>query len=123
MNKKYLSAVILLLLNLNIVLAQKKYKPKWESLTNYEIPEWFKDVKFGIFIHWGPTTVPAHGAEWYGYNMWTEGEEETLGNPGTEPSGDYKYHVENFGKPEDFGYTKFIPMFKAEKFDSRWRTL
>ena len=22
---------------------------------NYTIPEWFKDAKFGIFIHWGCT--------------------------------------------------------------------
>ncbi len=99
---------------------QKLYKPDWESLMQYEIPQWLKDAKFGIFIHWGPTTVPAYGAsEWYGFNMWNEGEPDALGNPATEPSDSYEYHVRNFGKPEDFGYTKFIPMFKAEEFDAK----
>lgn len=32
---------------------------------NYTIPEWFKDAKFGIFIHWGVYSVPAYGSEWY----------------------------------------------------------
>ena len=120
MNTKYFLATLIIAFTLNISSAQEKYKPEWESLLQYETPEWFKDVKFGIFIHWGPTTVPAYGgAEWYGYHMWNEGAVEALGNPAKEPSGDYKYHVENFGKPEDFGYTKFIPMFKAEKFDAK----
>ena len=100
--------------------AQKKYKPTWESLLEYETPEWFRDVKFGIFIHWGPTTVPAYGtAEWYAFNMWNEGTVDALGNPSKKPSSAYKYHVENFGPPEDFGYTKFIPMFKAENFNAK----
>ncbi|MEM6644442.1 MAG: alpha-L-fucosidase [Bacteroidota bacterium] len=101
--------------------AQKnKYQPTWESLMSYQIPDWYKDAKFGIFIHWGPTTVPAFGsAEWYGFHMWNEGKVDALGNPSTEPSKAYAYHVANYGKPEDFGYTKFIPMFKAENFDAK----
>src|SRR5271154_6664244 len=29
------------------------YRADWESLKTYEIPDWFRDAKFGIFIHWG----------------------------------------------------------------------
>ena len=29
------------------------------SLNKRQCPEWFKDAKLGIFIHWGPYTVPA----------------------------------------------------------------
>jgi len=97
----------------------KKYSADWESLLKYEIPEWYKDAKFGIFIHWGPTTVPAYGSEWYGFHMWNEGEVDALGNPAKKPSGAYKFHVQNFGKPEEIGYTKFIPEFKAEQFDAK----
>jgi hypothetical protein len=25
-----------------------------ESLQHYEVPEWFRDAKFGIWAHWGP---------------------------------------------------------------------
>ncbi|HPU43642.1 MAG TPA: alpha-L-fucosidase, partial [Dictyoglomaceae bacterium] len=37
----------------NINLPEGPFEPKWESLKNYKIPEWYKDAKFGIFIHFG----------------------------------------------------------------------
>ncbi|GAF01925.1 alpha-L-fucosidase [Saccharicrinis fermentans] len=118
MNCKHAIIAFFIALPLMTLSAQKKYKPEWESLLKYETPEWFKDVKFGIFIHC-PTTVPANNSEWYGYHMWNEGQVDALGNPSQEASNAYKNHVKDFGKPEDFGYTKFIPMFKAEKFDAK----
>ena len=36
-----------------------KYLPTWESLNEHTLPKWFMDAKFGIFIHWGPYSVPA----------------------------------------------------------------
>ncbi|HEV2205664.1 MAG TPA: alpha-L-fucosidase, partial [Candidatus Acidoferrales bacterium] len=30
------------------------YKPTWESLLQYECPEWYRDAKFGIWNHWSP---------------------------------------------------------------------
>lgn len=41
------------------------YEPNWTSLKNYTVPEWFKDDKLGIFIHWGIYSVPAFDNEWY----------------------------------------------------------
>jgi alpha-L-fucosidase len=36
----------------------------------------------------------------------------------------YKYHVENYGLPSEFGYKDFVPMFKAQKFDAdEWADL
>ncbi|WP_075601582.1 alpha-L-fucosidase [Saccharicrinis aurantiacus] len=119
MNKfKFIATLLTICFSLS-VFAQKPYKADWESLKKYEIPQWYKDAKFGIFIHWGPTTVPAKDSEWYGYHMWNEGTVDALGNPTSEPSRAYQYHVENFGKPEDYGYTKFIPEFKAENFNAK----
>ena len=43
------------------------YHDNWESLSQYQVPKWYKDAKFGIFIHWGAFTVPEFGKK-YPYN-------------------------------------------------------
>jgi alpha-L-fucosidase len=91
---------------------QGPFRPDWESLQKYEVPEWYKDAKFGIFIHWGVYSVPAFGNEWYPRNMYREGSDE------------YKHHIATYGSQEKFGYKDFVPMFKAEKFDpTAWAEL
>jgi alpha-L-fucosidase len=88
------------------------FRPDWESLRNYEVPEWYKDAKFGIFIHWGAYSVPAYGNEWYPRNMYMPGSDE------------YKHHIATYGTQDKFGYKDFLPMFKAEHFDpSAWAEL
>ncbi len=84
---------------------QGPFRPDWESLQNYEVPEWYKDAKFGIFIHWGVYSVPAFGNEWYPRNMYREESDE------------YKHHIATYGAVDKFGYKDFVPMFKAEHFD------
>ena len=84
----------------------------WQSLESYQVPDWYRDAKFGIFIHWGVYSVPAFANEWYPRNMYAEGSDE------------YKHHLATYGPPDKFGYKDFIPMFKAEKFDaSAWAQL
>ncbi len=78
----------------------------WDSLGAYRVPEWYRDAKFGIFIHWGVYSVPAFGNEWYPRDMYLEG------NPV------FKHHVETYGPQSKFGYKDFIPMFRAEHFDA-----
>src|ERR1700693_4611041 len=40
------------------------FRPTWESIQqNYKDPEWFRDAKFGIMMHWGIYAVPANGSE------------------------------------------------------------
>lgn len=34
------------------------YQPTQESLNAHRAPDWFDDAKFGVFIHWGPYSVP-----------------------------------------------------------------
>lgn len=97
-----------------------KYKPNWESISQYEIPEWFADAKFGIFIHWGAYSVPAYGSEWYPRRMYEKeivrnGKGEVKQNAKDEI---YQYHKAKYGDPSEFGYKDFIPMFKAENFDA-----
>ncbi len=89
-----------------------RYEPTWESLKQYQAPQWYMDAKFGIFIHWGVYCVPAFGNEWYPRNMY---------QPGTP---EFEHHVKTYGPQNKFGYKDFIPMFKAEKFDpAAWAEL
>ena len=75
-----------------------------ESLQQYECPEWFRDAKFGIYMHWGVYSVAEMG-EWYARKLYIEG------------GPDYEHHVKTYGHPSEFGYKDFIPMWKAENFD------
>ncbi|MDC0935810.1 alpha-L-fucosidase [Pirellulales bacterium] len=94
------------------VARQGPFQPRWESLGRFETPSWYRDAKFGIFIHWGPYSVPAFGSEWYPRNMYRQ------------KSREFNYHLEHFGPHAEFGYKDFIPMFKAKKFDpQQWATL
>jgi alpha-L-fucosidase len=86
------------------------YQPNWESLSQYKCPEWYKDAKFGIFIHWGVYSVPAFGSEWYPRWMY----KDTLAW-GTNY---YRHHLKTYGTQDKFGYKDFIPLFKAERFDA-----
>jgi alpha-L-fucosidase len=88
------------------------FRPEWQSLANYQVPDWYKDAKFGIFIHWGLYAVPAFGSEQYPRAMYTEGSKV------------YKHHLETYGPLNKFGYKDFIPMFKAERYDpAAWARL
>lgn len=92
---------------INDCIENGKYKDTWESLQQYEIPEWYKKARFGIFIHWGVYSVPAFGNEWYSRNMYIQGTKE------------YEHHIKTYGAHKDFGYKDFIPMFKAENFNPK----
>ena len=51
------------------------YKPTWDSLLQYEAPEWYRDAKFGIWAHWSPQCVPEAG-DWYARNMYIQGNKQ-----------------------------------------------
>ena len=87
--------------------AQQMYQPTWESLSGYQCPDWFRDAKFGIFIHWGVYSVPAFSNEWYPRQMYDR--KDTFV---------FNHHVRTYGPQDKFGYKDFIPMFKAEKFNA-----
>ncbi len=44
----------------------KKFEAELGSLKQHQVPEWYEDAKFGIFIHWGLFSVPgfagSHGS-------------------------------------------------------------
>jgi alpha-L-fucosidase len=67
------------------------YQANWDSLLQYDAPEWYRDAKFGIWAHWSPQCVPEYG-DWYARNRYMEG------------SPDYKFQNSNYGPPSTFGY-------------------
>jgi len=90
------------------------YRPDWVNIIHhYEQPQWYKDAKFGIFIHWGVYSVPAAENEWYPRNMYQSRE------------GAYKDFQTRFRNGDDTrGYKDFIPQFKAENFNANtWAAL
>ena len=108
-NHYFLRAATCLLISLCSLIygirAQNLFQPSWNSLSHYRTPDWYRDAKFGIFIHWGVYSVPAFGSEWYPRNMYQQGSDE------------FKHHREVYGDQSKFGYKDFIPKFKAEKFN------
>jgi len=90
----------------------KKYPYDWKALENFPVAKWFDDGKFGIFIHWGPYSVPGYRpggrgyAEWFPSNLYRDSKDF------------YPLMKKLFGAaPPEFGYKDIIPRFKAEKWD------
>jgi len=82
-----------------------KFSPTWDSLRQYQVPDWFRNAKFGIWACFGPQNVPEDG-DWYARNMYVEG------------SAQNKYHVKHYGPPSEFGFKDVIHTWKAENFDA-----
>ena len=83
------------------------YQPNWESLDKRPTPQWFKDSKFGIFIHWGVYAVPGWStkgnyAEWYQQGLQTN------------DTARQKFHKAKFGNRT---YYDLANDFKAELFN------
>jgi alpha-L-fucosidase len=97
---------------IDAVIAQGPFRAEWESLETQTVPAWYRDGKFGIFIHWGAYAVPAFGNEWYPRNMYRR------------DTAEFRHHVETYGTQDRFGYKDFIPQFRAERFEPvQWAAL
>ena len=107
-----LTSIILFIFVLNL---SAQYQSNWQSLDEREIPSWWEDAKFGIFIHWGLYSVPAYAPanEVEGiYEKYAEHYYNRLltGNKFFED-----FHTKHYGK--NFKYADFAPMFKAKYFN------
>ncbi|MFJ4224347.1 alpha-L-fucosidase [Microbacterium sp. NPDC089695] len=87
------------------------------------LPEWFRGSALGIFVHWGPYSVPAWaeptgelGAvpreEWYAHNPYAEWYANTIRIEGS-PAQQHQQEVHG-GTP----YDDFLDQWKAEEFDA-----
>ncbi|KIO02569.1 glycoside hydrolase family 29 protein [Pisolithus tinctorius Marx 270] len=94
---------------------REHWTPEESVLATHETPTWWNKAKYGIFIHWGPYSVPGWGspgvyAEWYNWHMHIQG------------SAFWRYHLDTYG-PEVV-YDDFIHDFTASAWDpSAWLDL
>jgi len=106
------------LADVQVCLAQQRpdgAAPTWDELRARPYPQWFRDAKLGIFIHWGVYSVPAYsGKEQYG-EWFLRGLQlgDTLR---------VRFMREQYGV--DFTYRDFARLFRAELFDpDEWAAL
>lgn len=104
MKQTYHLWVLLILMSVACSATAESVEPSWASL-QHEPAEWMLDAKFGIYTHWGVYSVPAFETEWYAKRMYEEN------------SRVHKHHVKTYGDPQQFGYRKLVPLFKAENWD------
>jgi alpha-L-fucosidase len=74
------------------------YKPTWDSLLQYDAPDWYRDAKFGIWAHWSPQCVPEDG-DWYARRMYQQGSKQ------------YANQQAHYGHPSTFGYKDLCPQW------------
>jgi alpha-L-fucosidase-like protein len=48
------------------------FKGTRESLREWQVPDWYRDAKFGIWAHWGPQSAVEYG-DWYARGMFVQG--------------------------------------------------
>ena len=84
MNKinMFFLTLVVCVLSFNSTVSAQSFKGNVPSLQNYQTPDWFRDAKFGIYLHWGAYSVAERG-EWYARKLYIEGE------------ADYEHHVKN----------------------------
>jgi alpha-L-fucosidase len=91
---------------------ESKEESLWQAIDDRPTPQWWRDGKFGIFIHWGAYSVPAFSkvgtySEWYWcdlVNAKRRSHPEVL-----------EFHNRVYG--QDFEYPDFVPQFRCELFD------
>ncbi|QGY43524.1 alpha-L-fucosidase [Maribellus comscasis] len=110
--------LIAITITISLISSAQKYENNWQSIDSRPVPQWFEDVKFGIFIHWGVYSVPAWApadadigvyakyAEWY---WWRSNENSKAGKLFRD------YHNKTYG--EDFKYQDFAANFNAKHFN------
>ena len=108
--KFFLVLLVLMLTEINLVRVNaQSVEATWESLRSRPYPQWFRDAKLGVFIHWGVYSVPSYGgAESYG-EWYLRGLQVGAQNR-------IDFMKKYWG--EDFEYEDFAPLLKAELFDA-----
>lgn len=91
---------------LDLPITSGPYEPTWKSIeSNYPgTPEWLRDSKFGIWIHFGPQSAGESG-DWYARKMYVEGT----------PA--YENHLKNYGHPSEVGYKEVLRDWNPKKFN------
>ena len=117
-NKVFKFALLASLIAINPLIAKEKYSTKHESLSSYDVPQWYSEGKLGFFMHLSAFSVPGFKNEWYATNMYYSPD-----NPNMQKYPEYTksfsdHHIKTYGDRQEFGYKDFIPKLTLEKFDA-----
>jgi alpha-L-fucosidase len=93
------------------------FRPTWPSIKSHQVPAWYDDAKFGIFIHWGLYSVPAWAPpsgelhkvpwdQWFKNNAYAEWYRNTMRIEGSPTE---RHHRATYGA--DFDYYRFAETF------------
>ena len=93
-------------MKLDIPIAEGPFEPTWESIEkNYPgEPEWLREAKFGIWVHFGPQSAGESG-DWYARNLYKPGHWA------------YKNHLKRYGHPSEIGYKEVLRDWNPTKLD------
>ena len=96
---------------LDIPITDGPYKASWESIEqNYPgTPQWLRDAKFGIWVHFGPQSAGESG-DWYARNLYKEEHHA------------YRNHLKRFGHPSEVGYKDVLREWNPTKLDPEYLT-
>lgn len=96
---------------LDIPITEGPYQPCWASIEeNYPgTPQWLRDAKFGIWVHFGPQSAGQSG-DWYARKLYNENENA------------YANHLKNFGHPSEVGYKEVLHGWNPTKLDPDYLT-
>jgi len=105
-------------------MGNKGFEATTESLRQHRVPDWYEDAKFGIFIHWSISSVPAfapaktdinqliktHGpAAMFSHSPYSEWYLNSLRIKGSPVQ---QYHHNTYGS--DYDYDNFATKFNTE---------
>ena len=86
------------------------YEITWKSLARHQVPEWFRDAKFGCWFCWVPgSLITGHEdfkAEWFGRNMYEN------------KHAAFQYMKSHYGDQKKFGYKDLISLATMDNFDA-----
>lgn len=111
--KRFFILVSMIIMSVQGVDAQ--YESSWTSLDKRETPQWWKNAKFGIFIHWGLYSVPAYAPVNEVEGIYEKYAEHYMSRLITGNKLFVDHHQKYYGK--NFTYQDFASMFKAEYFN------
>ncbi|RUA12070.1 MAG: hypothetical protein DSY82_02155 [Flavobacteriia bacterium] len=115
MRKSILIFFIGILTMHHVIAQENSNKNLIKRIQEHGYPQWFKDAKLGIFIHWGLYSVPAYGGK-ESYSEWY------LRGLQLKDSLRVNFMKNNYG--QNFTYNDFAGLFKAELFDpDEWASL
>lgn len=97
-------------------------RPEHYRRFEHTVPSWFTDAKLGVFVHWGPYSVPAWAEPigelgtiqegWYAHNPYAEWYANTIRIPGSPAA---ERHRKMYG---DAPYDDFLDAWRPDRFDA-----